>query len=277
MPVDIDVDDQSIPGSRQPTWPHWPALPPSPPGALAYIGDKCDRNSHCGTRKPNNAWGKSQRACLEESPCCPALPTQARQQQDTLHILGHGQPPSTLRQACCSPSLDDHQAPLCLCDASSLIWLPELCSLRSYLVLDGNHVDHNCCFYSTPWIHWPPSKPNLGPSFLNIWPMFKASQPAWLGSQVSLPTWYTALLLKPASPPLTTQESNSLAQFCCIFSTICLKEEKRLLCDSNHLSLLEPEWSGQSFSRLQQLVILGWAVYSDTWRILTEIFPQSFF
>ena len=143
MPVDLDIDGQSLPGSRQPTWPHWPALPPSTPGALAHIGHKCGRTSHCGTRKPNNAWGKSQRDCLEESPCGPALPTQARQQQDTFHILGHGQPPSTLGKACCSPPLDDHQAPRWLCDGCSLIWLLELCGLKSYLVLDGNHVDHN--------------------------------------------------------------------------------------------------------------------------------------
>lgn len=102
---------------------------------------------------------------------------------------------------------------------SSAVWSLTLFWMETMLIT-------MCCFYSTPWIHWPPSKPNLSPSFLNIWPMFKASQPAWLESQVSLPTWYTALLLKPASPPLTTQESNSLARFCC-FQYCLFKRRKK--------------------------------------------------
>ena len=33
--------------------------------------------------------------------------------------------------------------------------------------------DHTLsCFHSTLWIHWPPSKPNLSPDSLNIWPTF---------------------------------------------------------------------------------------------------------
>lgn len=74
MHADIDVNGQSLPGSRQPTWPHWPALPPSTPGALAHIGDKCGRNSHCGTRKPNNAWGYSQVTVCRNPPAARLFP-----------------------------------------------------------------------------------------------------------------------------------------------------------------------------------------------------------
>lgn len=102
------------------------------------------RNSHCGTRKPNNAWGYSQRDCLQESPCCPALPMQAA----TAGHLPHPWPWSAASPPWRRPAAHLRWTITKLHDGSVMAapwcsWLLELCSLKSYLVLDGNHVDHN--------------------------------------------------------------------------------------------------------------------------------------